>query len=199
MKFCIFKMANILALFGWTFMNVQIAVSTPASLRSPRMDVTIHLDQLVQNKSIPDLKIALKNISSTIIRKRQDDTGLGNVAEIVSGVLGGGLGSIFEGSSAFIGDAGVQEEVQFVLNNVAPSFDVVLKYGWEGLKRYFGIGVTTTQRPLVVVVQQPNQTVAQAIASATLQPVTVTEPTEEDPESKNDNVDYPLLSRSRVG
>ncbi|CAL8072129.1 unnamed protein product [Orchesella dallaii] len=190
---------NILALFVWTFFNVQIAIGTPASLRlrSPRIEESIHLDQLVQNKSDTELGISSTN-SSNAKRVRQEDTGLENVAEIVSGVLGGGgLGSIFEGSSSFIGDAGVQEEVQFVLNNVAPSLDVVLKYGWEGLKRYFGYGVTTTTPPprVVVVVQQANQTVAAAAASATEQSVT----TEEDPETKNDIVDYPRLIRSRVG
>lgn len=68
-----------------------------------------------------------------------------NVGQIVSGVLGGGISNVFAGSSNFIGDTSVQQEVDFVLNNVAPPLETIVKYGFQGLKQYFGIGQTTVK------------------------------------------------------
>lgn len=90
-----------------------------------------------------------------------------NVGQIVSGVLGGGLENIFQGSTSFIGDSAAQQEAQFVLHNIAPALDVVLKYGFQGIKQYFGIGVTTTPKSVIATqqellqkqIQENNQTI----------------------------------------
>lgn len=112
-----------------------------------------------QTEAKPDLPSSQQApVNSSGVNLARQDVGQAvgeNVGDIITGVLGGGLTTIFQGSSSFIGDMDVKQNVDFVLNNVAPPFETVLKYGFNGIKNYLGIGQTTVKT--VLVTQAPEQ------------------------------------------